>query len=101
MTETDIIGHLLDVEHSAAEVLLDAQVEADRRISEAKAAADCEYKNQYEQLVQDLEQKYVSETSNIEDSHQQAMDTYRKDLSHAETDTAAFDDLMNKFLFAK
>jgi len=30
MVETDIIGHLIDVEHRASSLVLDAQIEADQ-----------------------------------------------------------------------
>ena len=58
MTETDVIGHLIDIEHQAAELLLDTQTEADRRITEAKAKADAMYKEQYESMIAEFENKY-------------------------------------------
>ena len=44
MNETDVIGHLIQIESEAANMLLDAQAEVDRRITEAKVKAENSYK---------------------------------------------------------
>ena len=40
MTDTDVIGHLIEIEAEAANMIMDAQTEADNRILEAKQKAD-------------------------------------------------------------
>ena len=45
MNETDVIGHLIQIESEAANMLLDAQAEVDRRITEAKVKAENSYKD--------------------------------------------------------
>ena len=53
-TEADIINHLLNIERAASEVLSQAQTEAEKRISSAKATADKEFKTQYDAILRNL-----------------------------------------------
>ena len=99
MTETDVIGHLLNIEQQAADLLLDAQTEADRRIAEARNTAENQYKTQYEKLIQDFESKYSSEVKAVDTIHDSTMSNYKDTINHNETDTTAFDALMNELLF--
>lgn len=45
MSEQDVIGHLIDVERLAYDLLLEAQTEADKRKAAAKEAAELEYRS--------------------------------------------------------
>ncbi len=101
MTETDVIGHLLDVEQQAAEMLLDAQVEADHRVEQARSAADADYKIQYEKLVSDLEKKYETKLKAVEDEHSVVMKEYKASIDNMKTDKVSFNALMDKLLFAE
>lgn len=100
MTETDVIGHLLDVEQQAAEMLLDAQTEADRRIAEARNSADSRYKAEYEKLVAGLEEGFAQEAENVRKLHLSQMEEYRSAINGTKTDRASFDRLMDSLLFA-
>lgn len=44
MIEQDVIGHLIDVERLASDLLLEAQTEADKRKAVAKEAAEQNYR---------------------------------------------------------
>lgn len=100
MTETDVIGHLIDIEHQAAELLLDTQTEADRRVTEAKAKADAMYKEQYESMIAELENKYKEEATAVENGHDTVMKKYCDSVDCTATDTVAFNALLDKLLFS-
>lgn len=57
MVAQDVIGHLIDVERLAYDLLLDAQTEADRRKTVAKEEADRDYRSAYEKIIARLETK--------------------------------------------
>ena len=63
--EVNVIGHLLDVEKNAEQLVSDAQIEASKRISAAKAASDSEYKKLYADLAVRLEQEYQEKIAEI------------------------------------
>ncbi|AEE17126.1 hypothetical protein [Treponema brennaborense] len=101
MAETDVIGHLLNIEHQAAELLLDTQTEADRRLTEARAKADAEYKTQYEQLIRRLEAEYAAAAAEIEKNHSGIMHEYRNTVDATETDPVSFGALLDSLLFTE
>ncbi len=101
MAETDVIGHLLDIEHQAAELLLDTQTEADRRISEARTAADAEYKSQYEQMIIELDAWFAEQSRVVTSEHSVLMDTYRSSVDNTQTDVESFNRLLDSLLFAE
>ena len=61
MTDTDVIGHLIEIEAEAANMIMDAQTEADNRILEAKQKADTIYKEKYEELIKTLENDFFQQ----------------------------------------
>ncbi len=99
MIETDVIGHLIDVEHKAAALLLDAQTEADKRTGEAHKKADESFKNQYSKLIDDLESKFAKKTEELTASHETLISKYRDDLLLQKKDLVSFNSLLDNFLF--
>ncbi|HPO02687.1 MAG TPA: hypothetical protein PL077_05030 [Treponemataceae bacterium] len=67
MVAQDVIGHLIDVERLAYDLLLDAQTEADRRKAAAKEKADAEFKAAYEQIISRLEEELKREKKACDD----------------------------------
>ena len=64
--EQDVIGHLIDVERLAYDLLLDAQKEADRRKAGAKEQAERVFRSEYEKIISQLEsEKAASIASSI------------------------------------
>ena len=50
-SEINIINHLIEVELQASSLVKEAQSEADKRLSAARAKADAEYKQKYNEVV--------------------------------------------------
>ena len=67
--EIDVIKHLIDVEHEASGVLLEAQKKADALINEARTKADEEFHKSYSKLVEESESKEKSARESIIQKH--------------------------------
>lgn len=96
--ENDILGHLIDIEHNAASMLLDAQIEADKRIAEARIKAESVYKIEYEQLLLELEKDFDSQITVIASQHVVDLEVFKKELDSTKQDPIAFNALINTLL---
>jgi len=101
MAETDVIGHLLEIEHQAAELLHDAQIEADRRIANAKNNADLEYKELYNNLISDFENNYTTIITKINQQHEKTMNDFISNLNNFSTDVVSFEKFLDSLLFTE
>lgn len=99
MIETDVIGHLIDVEHQASSLVLDAQVEADQRIAEARAKADVKYKEAYEALIQSLEKQSEQKMKTIKQDHSSYLEEFSERILKSSKDIPAFEEMLTSLLF--
>jgi len=99
MVETDIIGHLIDVEHQASSMVLDAQIEADQRIAEARAKADTRYKELYEDLVNSLEMQTLQKIAVVKQSYEQKSMDFSHHITKTPKDIPAFEEMLKSLLF--
>lgn len=98
--EVDIIEHLLEVERESSQMILDARQEADKIIAESRARAETSFKEQYDSILKDLEQKEASAKEEISKRHEEQLSEYKKSLASAEKDEKAFRSLLDSLLFA-
>ena len=101
MAESDVIEHLISVEHEAASLMQDAQIEADKRISVAKVQADELYKKQYEQLILELDAQYEKRSAEITQKKDADFRAYQENIERLQTDEASFNTLLDSLLFAQ
>lgn len=99
-TEADIINHLLNIERAASEVLSQAQTEAEKRISSAKATADKEFKTQYDAIVASEEARLVSETDAVMQKYNADVAAYKEKLAAAAKSVPSFNTFLDTVLFA-
>lgn len=98
--EAEILGHLLEVEQNAQTLTLNAQTEADKKISAAKSSADEKFKESFEKIVADNERIYEDSVEQIKAKADKEMQDFKgKILSSAKT-TEKFDSCLDKILFA-
>lgn len=98
--EIDVIEHLLDLEHEAASLLLDAQTEADKRTAEARSRADAAYKKEYAALIEKLETEYKEKSSEITSKHDVDYEAYKNRISASSKDIPSFNKLLDSLLFS-
>lgn len=99
-TELDIINHLLAIEKDASSLINDAQIESEKRISEAKIKYNAEYKEKYDAAVKVLEKEYESELEKIKAAHDKEIKDYENELESSEKNSKAFNEALDKLLFA-
>lgn len=99
MNETDVIGHLIQIESEAADMLLNAQAEADKRITEAKQKADNIYKEKYENLINELEDTYNQQKKQIDEEIQIKFDSYKEKVTSSNQDKRAINTKLQTYIF--
>lgn len=90
MIEQDVIGHLMDVERLASDLLLDAQSEADARKASAREKADQEYRIGYERIVSELEQRLSDGRASLDESRDREFSEFASRLDSIRQDRASF-----------
>ncbi|MBP7479502.1 MAG: hypothetical protein KA785_03565 [Spirochaetaceae bacterium] len=99
MVETDIIGHLIDVEHQASSLVLDAQIEADQRIADARSRSDTQYKELHENLINSLEKQAGEKILDIKQSYEKESNDFSQKITKTPKDISAFEDMLEVLLF--
>ena len=97
-TETDIISHLLDVESEVAELISNAQLEADKRIAAARHTADENYKALYTKMNASLEDAYNQKIDAFDKAHAEAIASYKDEISKTAKDQDSFNSVLDKYL---
>ncbi len=98
-SEIDALNHLLEVEKNATALINDAAVEADRRLSEARAKYNSEYKIRYDKQIAQLESEYQKSHQQISDKYQKEIDSYKESLVAKTQDSKAFSALLDRLFF--
>ena len=75
-TEIDAINHLLEVEKNASMLINDAAMEAERRLTQARAKYNSDYKTRYDEIAAKLEAEYQNDHQQIADKYQKDIDSY-------------------------
>ncbi len=99
MEESDVLQHLLGVETQAASLAAEAQVEADRRVSERERRARELYGEAYGKRVAALDAEYRREEAAMAAEYRRSLDRYREDLSRIPIDEERFSSLFIDLLF--
>lgn len=99
MGEQDVIGHLLDVEKQASDLLLDARTEADRRKSVAREKADGDYRAAYTALVSSLDETYEKGRAACDEARDREYAAFSAHLDSLPRDRAAFNSWLDSFFF--
>jgi F0F1-type ATP synthase membrane subunit b/b' len=99
MDEQEVLQHLLDLENRAAALVNDAQVEADRRLSEGEKENRAHYDEVYSAEVAELEASYNQNITAVKQDYSAQLEAYLESLSSISLDKAAFSSLAEKLLF--
>lgn len=98
-SEIDIINNLLEIEKDAASLINNAQIEAQKRVSDAKNKYNTEYKQKYDDIVFQLEKEYDSEIEKINKEYDDSISSFKNKLEEKQKNTNAFNSLLDKILF--
>ena len=96
--EVNTISHLLEVEQKASELTSQAQLDADKKIAQAKAQADSQFKSEYEKIVAECERNYAQKTAALDDKNLAEIASYKAKISKSAQDTEAFNAFLDSVL---
>lgn len=99
MVEQDVIGHLMDVERLAYDLLLNAQTEADKRKTDAKEKAEQEFLAQYEQILAGFEAEFARSRVECEKGREEEYKRFDAMLSAIAPDRASFNACLERYFF--
>ena len=98
--ESEIISHLLEVEQNAAALTESAQIDADKKIGEAKKEADARFKAAYEKIVSEQEENYAKASAQAQGRADDAIRTFKETVSASRKTPEEFNSYLDKVLFA-
>ena len=98
--EVDMIQKLFEVESESAQLVREAQKKADERIAQARAQAETAFKEAYVKVAAAIEAEEEQFKQDCRTAHEQAIDSYRAELSSAKRDVPAFEQLVQQLLYA-
>jgi vacuolar-type H+-ATPase subunit H len=101
MDDHEILQHLLGLEAEAAALVNDAQIEADRRISEAEKQNNLLFDEAYAKEVEAEEANLVQSIKAAKENYRNQLEAYRKTLLAVTPDMDALSALARRFLFAE
>ncbi|HHU35939.1 MAG TPA: hypothetical protein GXZ47_01785 [Treponema sp.] len=88
--DQDVIGHLIDVERSAFDMMMDAQTEADKRKTTAREEAEKQFRTAHESIVKEQEAALAKEKQHCNNAREQEYNEIAERLSAIEQDGKAF-----------
>lgn len=95
----DIFNHLLDVESQAANMLFDAQEEADSKVANVKKQLEEEFKVFYDKIVENEEKRFEDEKNKIDLSVKKSIEEYVEKLHSVPLDYQSFNTAIDDFFF--
>lgn len=99
MVEQDVIGHLMDVERLAYDLLSGAQAEADKRKGEAKEKAERLFLAEYEKIISSFESVYAVGAQDCSKSRELEYDRYDSYLKSIPQDQKALNAYLDGLCF--
>lgn len=96
--ESSVIEHLIEVETQASTVTLNAQQEALKIINNAKAKAETEYLQKYNEQLSKIVKEWDEKAKEISDSSEQEISKYKERINSTSQNTEAFNKLMDSII---
>ena len=98
MDDHEVLQHLLNLEKEASALVNDAQVEADRRISEGEKQNRALYEDVYAREVESLEGHCAENLAVVREDYRKQLEVYRESLKTMPIDMKTFSILAEKLL---
>ena len=96
--ELDAINHLLEIEKNASILVNEAHVEADKRISLARAQFSAKSKDNLEKISEELEIEYQNKIDSISKKYADEFNEYKLSLEKKVLNKKDFSELLEKLL---
>ncbi len=99
--ELKMINHLLEVEKDANSLISEAMETSEKKISEARAKYNAEYKEKTDKIIEELKNNYDSSIKKITDEHNLIIDEFKAYLEAKPQNYDNFAKYLDKKLFEK
>ena len=99
--ELKMINHLLEVEKDANSLISEAMETSEKKISEARAKYNAEYKEKTEKIIEELKNNYEASINKISEEHNRQIDEYKTYLEAKPQNYDNFEKFLDKQLFEK
>lgn len=99
--EVSIIAHLLEVEKQASQIISAANIKGDKEISDAKMAAEVEFKKNYSERAELLEKNFETKKVEITAEHDKILAEYKASVEEKTQNKEAFCSVIEKELFGQ
>ena len=100
MNDHYVLQHLLDLESQAADLVNNAQAEADKRVSDGEKQNSARYKEAYAREVQTLEKSCAEKLTVVKEDYRKQLEVYRKNLETMPRNKERFFSLAEEELLA-
>ena len=94
----DVLDHLLKIEAEAADLVTNAQNEADRRTRENEEKNRAAYEEHFKAEIQKRELALKKEKEKINDQYHEALNKYHEEVLRVNTDERRFSALLNEYI---
>ena len=99
--ELKMINHLLEVEKDANSLISEAMETSEKKISEARAKYNAEYKEKTEKIIEELKNNYEASIKEISEEHNHIIDEFKSYLEAKTQNYENFAKFLDKKLFEK
>ncbi len=94
--EVNAINHLLEVEQNAKAMTLSAQEKADKRISQAKAEAEIEFKAEVGKIIERDEKIFEEKKKAAIEENEKNIKAYKEKIADSKLDVVSFNQFLDK-----
>jgi vacuolar-type H+-ATPase subunit H len=101
MDNNEVLDHLLKIESEAAELVNDAQAEADRRVTEAEKQNRAAYDKRFLEENQRLEKEFLQSKELSRQQYQKELETYKEKISSFHVNNDRFSNLLDSLILGE
>jgi F0F1-type ATP synthase membrane subunit b/b' len=98
MDNTEVLGHLLQIESEAALLVNEAQAEADRRTTEAEQRNRAAFDERCRKESERLENEFLKIVELVRQRYSEEIEAYKNELSSIAVDNGRFSALLDRYL---
>lgn len=97
--ENNVLIHLIQVEKDASCLIDEALKDAETKLSQSRSDYNQKYKEKYEAIVTELEERFREKTAELKNEHEKCIQEFKDSLINKNQDKQAFNSLLNKYLY--
>lgn len=97
-SEIDVIKHLLEIEKEASQMINDAKIEAEKRISDARNKYNALFRESYDSMISKMEAEYQNNVKETEENHNKEIESFKNSLESKSQNKEEFAKFLDSYL---